>query len=366
MRYHDASDAHLVQAVRDGDRDAFGELFLRYLPDVDRICRGRLRDHHLVDDAVQATFVRVLERIATFEGDAKIGHFIFATAKYQCMDRSAARRRHAEQLSAMDVEEQVAADPSAWRDDESLDEINVDEILGALAADQASMLVEHHIHGHSLSELAQRRGATPKSISVRIHRARRKAAEYADARGMWGLAPIPLFPRFIAWLRRHGVAAQPLAAGAMVAAALSAVIAAPATASRDAWIATSAPVVAADIAEQVVSQLSADSSSATARRGRMPLKAEAGDAAQEGEDDGVPDHRDTLVPVSEIIVPETGAGWTQEHPDDPDHVVTTQVNGEHLMTIAVDDVEQADRVLRGGCDASTSATTEVVSCADDA
>ncbi len=55
----------LVAAVQAGDREAFGRLYERYLPQVQHFLRVRVRDAGLVEDLTSETFLRALRRIDT-------------------------------------------------------------------------------------------------------------------------------------------------------------------------------------------------------------------------------------------------------------------------------------------------------------
>ncbi len=55
-----ASDAELVTAARDGDREAFGELVRRYERAVRATALGVLGNYHAADDAAQEAFVAAL------------------------------------------------------------------------------------------------------------------------------------------------------------------------------------------------------------------------------------------------------------------------------------------------------------------
>ncbi len=55
----------LVAAVQAGDREAFGRLYERYLPQVRGFVRRRVWDAGLVEDLTSETFLRALRRIDT-------------------------------------------------------------------------------------------------------------------------------------------------------------------------------------------------------------------------------------------------------------------------------------------------------------
>src|ERR1700694_59683 len=69
----DATDERLVQAVLDGDRDAFGELVERYKRGIASFIGASVRQPSDIADLTQETFVRSYAHLATFNAD--LGRF---------------------------------------------------------------------------------------------------------------------------------------------------------------------------------------------------------------------------------------------------------------------------------------------------
>jgi len=61
-----ATDADLLRAVADGERDAFEAFYRRHAPWLVSRLRYRCADETLVDDAVQETFLAIWRRTATY------------------------------------------------------------------------------------------------------------------------------------------------------------------------------------------------------------------------------------------------------------------------------------------------------------
>ena len=69
----DLTDERLVQAVLDGDRDAFGELVERYKRGIASFIGASVRQPSDVADLTQETFLRAYAHLATFNAD--LGRF---------------------------------------------------------------------------------------------------------------------------------------------------------------------------------------------------------------------------------------------------------------------------------------------------
>jgi len=63
LRVVGPSDAHLLERVRSGDRDAYGDLYLRHEPAATSLARYLTRSDHEADDVVADAFARVLRAI---------------------------------------------------------------------------------------------------------------------------------------------------------------------------------------------------------------------------------------------------------------------------------------------------------------
>ena len=90
---HVASDAWLVEQARRGDRDAFGELALRYERRLMRVLLRFVHDVELAQDLAQETFLRVWERLDQFDTSRRFGPWLFRIGVNLTMDFLRRRKR---------------------------------------------------------------------------------------------------------------------------------------------------------------------------------------------------------------------------------------------------------------------------------
>src|SRR3954466_6708958 len=83
-------EAAMLDAARDGDAAAFGRLAERHRREIHRHC-VRLVGAHDAEDAVQDTFLRAWQRLATFQGRASLRAWLFRIATNVCYDALARR-----------------------------------------------------------------------------------------------------------------------------------------------------------------------------------------------------------------------------------------------------------------------------------
>jgi RNA polymerase sigma-70 factor (ECF subfamily) len=99
------SDAELVELTRQGNRDAFGELYDRYAPLVRAICADRTRELAAAQDLAQDVFVRAFERLPELREPARFGAWIVSIARLASKEWARRRQRAARHLAQEFAEE---------------------------------------------------------------------------------------------------------------------------------------------------------------------------------------------------------------------------------------------------------------------
>lgn len=162
-----SAGAELVDAVRSGDRDAFGRLYRLFSPLVHGVVLARVPVDD-VDDIVQDVFVTALDRLDALRDTTAFGPWIAAIARNRAMDFHRHRPR-AEELT----DDIPAAGSSA----------DASEAARALAAIRAlpeayrETLVLRLVEGLTGPEIAERTGLTPASVRVNLHRGMKQLRE---------------------------------------------------------------------------------------------------------------------------------------------------------------------------------------------
>ena len=162
-----SADEHLVALAQQGDREAFGALYDRYLGRVYVYCYRLLGDREAAEDANAAVFMRALGALSTY----RVGSFrswLFAIAHNVVTDELR-RRRPTEPLSvAMTM---VDAGPSP---DEVVsvraDHAEVMAILPQLSDDQRQVIALR-LSGLSAVEIGEALGKPRNAIDGIHHRA---------------------------------------------------------------------------------------------------------------------------------------------------------------------------------------------------
>ncbi|MDT5123764.1 MAG: hypothetical protein QOC96_3246 [Acidobacteriota bacterium] len=151
-------EALLVEAVRNGDRDAFGRLYDLYAPMVHGILLARVPFDE-VDDLVQDVFLMAFKRIHTLREAGAFGGWLAMIARNRAVDFYR-RQRETEELP-----ENLARRASV--DTEAAEALS---LIRTLPDAYRETLVLRLVEGMTGPEIAERTGLTPASVRVNLHR----------------------------------------------------------------------------------------------------------------------------------------------------------------------------------------------------
>lgn len=155
-------ETSLVEAVRLGDREAFGRLYDLYAPMVHGILLARV-PYREVDDLVQDVFLVALRRLGTLRDSAAFGGWLAMIARNRAVDfhRSA---REMEELP------EDLAEQSAGKKEAEVEAARTLDVIRSLPEAYRETLVLRLVEGMTGPEIAARTGLTPASVRVNLHR----------------------------------------------------------------------------------------------------------------------------------------------------------------------------------------------------
>lgn len=160
--------------------DGIESLVLQHGDGLRRMCWSYLRDRETVEDVLQDTFCRVMERNPQFPPHVDLGAWLYRVAANLCIDEMRRRSRRSRTLIEGDFAEHallgVADDDHGSQPETALDldvtrELVRSSILG-LPARQRDVLVLRDVMGYSEAETAAILGTSPASVQGLLHRAR--------------------------------------------------------------------------------------------------------------------------------------------------------------------------------------------------
>jgi RNA polymerase sigma factor CnrH len=178
-------DLPLIQALQAGDDAVLNDLINRHREPLFRFAFRLVRDENAARDVVQETFVRVYFGARKFTPKASVKTWMYAIALNLSRDhvRRLTRRRtestSTPELSAVTASELADPAPRAdetatQRDEFSLLQRGIDELPHRLR----EALVLFSLEGKSQREAADILGITPKTVELRVYRAKQKLRQW--------------------------------------------------------------------------------------------------------------------------------------------------------------------------------------------
>jgi len=162
----DLDDA-VVERARHGDHDAFREIVGRHEARLRVLAFHVLRDAHLMNDAVQDTFIKAYVALPGFRGDAALGTWLHRICYRVCLDylRSGQSRPGEADISddladPLDVATRLALE----------DEVAV--ALGTLSVDQRAVLLLVDREGYDYGSVAEALEVPVGTVASRLSTAR--------------------------------------------------------------------------------------------------------------------------------------------------------------------------------------------------
>ncbi|HEY7912277.1 MAG TPA: sigma-70 family RNA polymerase sigma factor [Blastocatellia bacterium] len=155
-----SEQSRLIEAVRQGDQDAFGRLYDLYAPMVHGILLARVPVSD-VDDLVQDVFLVALRKLSTLRDDNAFGGWLAMIARNRAMDFHRKKRETEELQETVAVKAEAGSDAEARR---------VLEVIRELPESYSETLIMRLVEGMTGPEIALRTGLTPASVRVNLHR----------------------------------------------------------------------------------------------------------------------------------------------------------------------------------------------------
>lgn len=167
MTKHDArSDAELLSAVADGDREAFQELYRRHSPWLTLRLTRRCAQTDVVDQAVQDTFLAVWRKPQGYTGAGEVGAWLWGIGVRRLIDQL--RRTRPPMLAAQ--EELVVS-----AEDRVLEGTEHGDLAGAmqrLSPELRAVVQATVLDGLTTREASRLLGIPTGTVKTRMSRAR--------------------------------------------------------------------------------------------------------------------------------------------------------------------------------------------------
>jgi RNA polymerase sigma-70 factor, ECF subfamily len=168
-------DVELLNAFREGDERAFGELYNRYKAEIYTFCLRMLGgDSAEAGDAYQETFIKVYEKSATFTYGENVRGWLYMIARNVALNVYRAKRPEETINSHPNLaSSERRLSPEFYGEQSSLREA-LEEAIGMLPHEFREPFILREFDGLGYPEIANITGATLSLVKIRIHRAKQR------------------------------------------------------------------------------------------------------------------------------------------------------------------------------------------------
>lgn len=177
-------DEILVERIRQGDREAFDDLYERYFKRIYAFLDRRLSNRADTEETTQEVFINVFSSIDSFRGDAPFAAWIFGLTRRTLASRFKRKRHPTVPLSDEDEERVGSSLSTSTSQTEMPDPLANYEmteraahlahaIENQLSPDQRRVFEMHHLQSIPVLEIARTLSRSEDSIKSSLYRSRK-------------------------------------------------------------------------------------------------------------------------------------------------------------------------------------------------
>jgi RNA polymerase sigma-70 factor, ECF subfamily len=164
-----ATDEQIMQALSEGDLEAFHEIVLRYQSLGWKTAFRFLGDAMEAEDVTQETFLKIFEAAPRYRPSASFRTYFYRVLTHLCVDR--ARKKHPSNLIDIpDMPDSSLGPTEIFIEEERRAQIR--KAIDTLPPSQRAAIILRHYEGLGYAEIAQILGVTPKAVERLLSRAR--------------------------------------------------------------------------------------------------------------------------------------------------------------------------------------------------
>jgi RNA polymerase sigma factor (sigma-70 family) len=176
------ADEELVEAILQGDEDAFEALYERYFPRIYHFVNKRMRNRADTEEVTQEVFASLFLSLPSFRSEAPFAAWVFGVTRRTIAARFKKRRHETVTLSEEDAEQAgglLAAGIQREPDPHQVYECN--ERIGRmesaasndLTREQRLLFLLHHVQHRSIQEIARQLAKSEDAVKSHLYRARK-------------------------------------------------------------------------------------------------------------------------------------------------------------------------------------------------
>jgi RNA polymerase sigma-70 factor, ECF subfamily len=169
------ADLELAKRCRDGDADAFEELYRQHAGRLYNLTYRMAGSEQEAEDLLQEVFLHAYRKLGSFRGDSSLGTWLYRLGMNQCLDYL--RGRQVKMSHATDsLDEEGAAEPAAPMPltPVAVHRMDLERAIGKLPEGCRAAFLLHDVEGFEHHEVATLLGVSEGTSKSQVHKARMK------------------------------------------------------------------------------------------------------------------------------------------------------------------------------------------------
>jgi RNA polymerase sigma-70 factor, ECF subfamily len=169
------ADLELAKRCRNGDADAFEELYRQYAGRLFSLTSRMAASPQEAEDLLQEVFLHAYRKLGSFRGDSSLGTWLYRLGMNQCLDHL--RGRHAKMNQTTDsLDDDAAEEPASPMSATpiAVNRIDLERAIGKLPAGCRAAFLLHDVEGFEHREVATILGVSEGTSKSQVHKARMK------------------------------------------------------------------------------------------------------------------------------------------------------------------------------------------------
>jgi RNA polymerase sigma-70 factor, ECF subfamily len=182
---HKLSETEAIERAKQGDADAFEELYNLHKRRVYSLCLRMTANTAAAEDLTQEAFLQLFRKIGTFRGESA-----FSTWLHRMAVNVVLMQLRKKGLPVVSLEETMDTDEEAPRKEPggedanlagSIDRLRLQQAIGSLPPGYRTIFVLHDVEGYEHNEIAGLVGCSIGNSKSQLHKARMKLRDLLRA-----------------------------------------------------------------------------------------------------------------------------------------------------------------------------------------
>lgn len=182
--FSDDPEKELIKSILNGETGNYRILVDRYAPMIFHLVRSYIRDEEAVEDIVQTVFVKVYDKLDTFNFRSKFSSWLYQLSLNHCRDYLKNIRRKNIKMSDLEPD---YLNQNMIQNEDPQSELEVNEMhtnlwqaIEKLPLDYREAIIMKYQDNMTYVAMSKKLGVSVEALKVRVHRARNELRTLMD------------------------------------------------------------------------------------------------------------------------------------------------------------------------------------------